>query len=44
MARVDSYACCFQVMKRSRDGLQTVHTQETMPSLKHVALDILPNA
>ena len=44
MAAVRNYVCCFQVMKRSRDGLQTVHTQETMPSLKQVALDILPNA
>ena len=41
---MDGYVCCSQVMKRSRDGLQTVHTQETMPSLKQVALDILPNA
>ena len=33
-----------QVLKRTRDGLQTVHTQDTMPSLKEVALNILPNA
>ena len=29
-------------MSRSGDGMALVHSQETMPSLKEVALGILP--
>lgn len=32
----------WQVLRRDRGGLRVVHTQEEMPSLKEVALDILP--
>ena len=34
----------WQVLCRRGDKLQLVHTQDTMPELKHVALNILPQA
>ncbi len=37
-----AYPGDWQVYRRDRDGLRLVHTQKTMPSLKEVALEILP--
>lgn len=34
----------YVVMRRYQDDLRVVHTQETMPTLKQVAVEILPNA
>ena len=35
----------WQVMRRhAEDDLRVVHTQESMPTLKQVAIEILPNA
>lgn len=39
-------ACCrLQVLRRYGDGsMQVVHTQDEMPTLKEVALTLLPNS
>ena len=37
-----AYPGPWQVLRRDREGLRVVHTQDTMPSLKEVALEILP--
>ena len=39
-----AYPDPWQVLRRQRDRLQLVHTQDTMPVLKHVALNILSQA
>ncbi|PON44815.1 hypothetical protein PanWU01x14_264050 [Parasponia andersonii] len=39
-----SYPCPWKVLRKVRNKYVCLHQQETMPSLKEVALDILPSA